>query len=129
MTFDITDERRKRHRRTANEISRHYVCPIEDCPKSYGSEGSLNQHLKIKHPEHYQQLVQQNNANQHMVPNLVNGITDLPGVHSNGNCSQSEEEDEDEYDDENDPSDDDELAPVKSEAQASEKGVASKTAK
>jgi len=36
MTFDITDERRKRHRRTANEIQRHYVCPVEDCPKSYG---------------------------------------------------------------------------------------------
>ena len=63
-----------------------------------------------------------------MVPNLVNGITDLPGVHSNGNCSNSEEEDENEYDEENEASDD-ELAPVKSEAQASEKGVASKTAK
>jgi hypothetical protein len=36
MTFDIADEKRKRHRRTAPEISRHYRCPIEDCPKSYG---------------------------------------------------------------------------------------------
>lgn len=24
---------------------------IEGCNKSYGSEGSLNQHIKIKHPE------------------------------------------------------------------------------
>lgn len=36
MTFDIAEEKRKRHRRTATEISRHYRCPIEDCPKSYG---------------------------------------------------------------------------------------------
>jgi len=53
MTFDIAEEKRKRHRRTATEIARHYRCPIEDCPKSYGynktifiifcrSEGSLN---------------------------------------------------------------------------------------
>ena len=53
MTFDIAEEKRKRHRRTAPEISRHYRCPFEDCPKSYGytffsylylfsSEGSLN---------------------------------------------------------------------------------------
>lgn len=125
MTFDITDERRKRHRRTANEISRHYVCPIEDCPKSYGSEGSLNQHLKIKHLEHYQQLVQQNNANQHMVPNLVNGITDLPGVHSNGNCSNSEGEEE--YDEEAEGGSDD--GQGKSEAQGSEKGAGSKSGK
>jgi hypothetical protein len=36
MTFDIAEEKRKRHRRTATEIARHYRCPIEDCPKSYG---------------------------------------------------------------------------------------------
>ena len=36
MSFDIAEEKRKRHRRTATEIARHYRCPIEDCPKSYG---------------------------------------------------------------------------------------------
>jgi hypothetical protein len=36
MTFDIAEEKRKRHRRTAPEISRHYRCPFEECPKSYG---------------------------------------------------------------------------------------------
>lgn len=56
MTFDIAEEKRKRHRRTATEIARHYKCPIEECPKSYGSEGSLNQHIKLKHPEYYQQM-------------------------------------------------------------------------
>ena len=38
-------------RRTANEIHRFHVCNVEGCGKSYGSEGSLNQHLKIKHAE------------------------------------------------------------------------------
>lgn len=46
-------ERRKRVRRTANEIARHYVCKVEKCQKSYGSEGSLNQHMKIKHHDLY----------------------------------------------------------------------------
>ena len=52
------DERRKRHRRTATEIARHYKCPLRDeCHKSYGSEGSLNQHIKLKHPEFYAEQV------------------------------------------------------------------------
>ena len=38
-------DKRKRYRRTANEIERRFVC---FCGKSYGSEGSLNQHKKLK---------------------------------------------------------------------------------
>jgi len=66
MPFEIDNEKKKRHRRQANEIARHYKCPMNDCPKSYGSEGSLNQHIKLKHPEYYQEMIQQNNANQSM---------------------------------------------------------------
>jgi len=29
-------DRKKRHRRTAVEIERHYRCPFPDCLKSYG---------------------------------------------------------------------------------------------
>lgn len=47
------DDKKKRYRRTALEIDRHYKCSIESCQKSYGSEGSLNQHIKLKHPELY----------------------------------------------------------------------------
>ena len=36
-------------RRTANEIDRSFICPYESCAKVYGSEGSLNLHIKIKH--------------------------------------------------------------------------------
>lgn len=66
MPFEIDNEKKKRHRRTATEIARHYKCPIEGCNKSYGSEGSLNQHIKIKHPQEYAELLEQNNANQSM---------------------------------------------------------------
>ena len=43
---------KKRHRRTATEINRHYRCPVEGCGKSYGSEGSLSQHIKNKHKDY-----------------------------------------------------------------------------
>ena len=43
----------KRKRRTANEIERRYKCSVENCGKSYGSKGSLNQHIKFKHPDLY----------------------------------------------------------------------------
>ena len=36
------EDKRKRHRRTATEIARLFKCPVNDCHKSYGSEGSLN---------------------------------------------------------------------------------------
>ncbi|KRW99957.1 P-loop containing nucleoside triphosphate hydrolase [Pseudocohnilembus persalinus] len=47
------EDKKKRARRLADQIHRHYKCPIEVCKKSYGSEGSLNQHIKLKHPEIY----------------------------------------------------------------------------
>jgi hypothetical protein len=50
------DDKKKRFRRTANEIERHYRCPVDTCQRSYGSEGSLNQHIKIKHNELYHEL-------------------------------------------------------------------------
>jgi len=41
---------RKRHFRRCNkEISKSYICPYGSCGKNYGSEGSLNLHMKIKH--------------------------------------------------------------------------------
>lgn len=44
---EVSIQKRKRHRRAAEEIDRHFCC--EQCGKAYGSEGSLNQHVKLKH--------------------------------------------------------------------------------
>lgn len=43
------NKRKKHLRRTANEIDRTFVCPYEGCGKYFGSEGSQNLHIKIKH--------------------------------------------------------------------------------
>ncbi|KRX00532.1 hypothetical protein PPERSA_04553 [Pseudocohnilembus persalinus] len=40
---------KKKQRRCAQEIDKNYVCPYQDCKKQYGSEVSLNLHIKIKH--------------------------------------------------------------------------------
>lgn len=40
---------RKRIRKRKCDIERCFKCPIPDCDKSYGSENSMNQHLKLKH--------------------------------------------------------------------------------
>ena len=36
-------------RRTAQEIDRTFICPYDGCTKYFGSEGSQNLHIKIKH--------------------------------------------------------------------------------
>lgn len=43
----------RRKRRFANEIKRDFICPSPNCHKSYGSEGSLTQHVKLKHEAFY----------------------------------------------------------------------------
>ena len=47
----------KRHRRTKGEIQRMYKCHSKGCSKSYGSEGSLNQHIKLKHPDRWASII------------------------------------------------------------------------
>lgn len=46
---DSKNRRKKHLRRTAGEIDRTYICPYDGCSKFFGSEGSQNLHIKIKH--------------------------------------------------------------------------------
>lgn len=39
----------KRNRRVATDINRDFKCPYERCYRVYGSDVSLNLHIKIKH--------------------------------------------------------------------------------
>jgi len=41
----------KRIRRTADKIDRIWKCSYPNCDRSYGSENSLNQHIKLKHTD------------------------------------------------------------------------------
>jgi len=39
----------KKRRRKRDEIERSFKCPVAGCTKSYGSEGALKTHVKLKH--------------------------------------------------------------------------------
>ena len=39
----------KRKRRLKADVVRNFQCVVHKCKKAYGSENSLNQHIKIKH--------------------------------------------------------------------------------
>lgn len=40
---------KKKVRRTSNMIDKTYHCPFPGCDKNYGSDVSLNLHMKLKH--------------------------------------------------------------------------------
>lgn len=40
---------RKKSRRTAEEIEKKHSCPYPKCFRTYGSDVSLNLHIKLKH--------------------------------------------------------------------------------
>lgn len=42
-------EKKKRRRRRAAQIDRKWTCTYTGCRKAYGSEGSLTQHMRLKH--------------------------------------------------------------------------------
>ena len=48
--------KRKRKRKTKDQVERNFCCNIKSCGKSYGSENSLNQHIKLKHPEYWNKI-------------------------------------------------------------------------
>ncbi|CAD8103532.1 unnamed protein product [Paramecium primaurelia] len=41
--------KKKKKRRTAAEIDKNFKCPYKNCEKLYGSDVSLNLHIKFKH--------------------------------------------------------------------------------
>ena len=51
----MNDKTRKRRKRR-DEVIRTLPCMFPGCEKAYGSDNTLSQHIKIKHPEFWQQL-------------------------------------------------------------------------
>jgi len=45
----ISIKNRKKIRRPTIEIEKNHICPYTECKKLYGSEVSLNLHIKLKH--------------------------------------------------------------------------------
>ena len=48
--------RRVRERRRAEQIEKKFRCEVACCERTYGSEGSLQQHMKLKHPAEYYRM-------------------------------------------------------------------------
>lgn len=45
----LKEQQKKKHRRLAVEISKDFKCPYPGCSKQYGTDVSLNLHIKLKH--------------------------------------------------------------------------------
>ncbi|CAD8197459.1 unnamed protein product [Paramecium octaurelia] len=45
----LSYRQKKKNRRTSQEIEKSFICPYEKCNKQYGSDVSLNLHIKLKH--------------------------------------------------------------------------------
>ncbi|CAD8119652.1 unnamed protein product [Paramecium sonneborni] len=43
------EDRKKKSRRSAADIDRHFFCSFTNCKKAYGTEASLIQHQRLKH--------------------------------------------------------------------------------
>lgn len=52
-------ERKKKSRRSADEIDKEFCCEMENCLKEYATQASLKIHQKLKHPEIIQRSVQE----------------------------------------------------------------------
>lgn len=50
MENSSEENRVKRARRTSELIEKKFKCHVKYCERLYGSEGSLQQHIKLKHP-------------------------------------------------------------------------------
>jgi hypothetical protein len=54
--YQIETPKPRRKRKKKSEIERNFACNIDNCQRSYGSENSLNQHMKIKHPDFWMRV-------------------------------------------------------------------------
>lgn len=48
--------KQKRKRKKKDQVMRKFHCKIGKCDKSYGTENSLNQHMKLKHIEFWNKI-------------------------------------------------------------------------
>lgn len=62
---DDDEKRKRRYRRKATQIERLYKCQEKNCNRSYGTEGALKMHLKLKHAGVRYNSTYQMKARQH----------------------------------------------------------------
>ena len=50
--------KKRRKRKLKSEVERNFRCAVPNCNRAYGSENSLNQHIKLKHPKFWLHMKQ-----------------------------------------------------------------------
>lgn len=68
--------KKKRKRKTKDQVERNFSCNIDSCAKSYGSENSLNQHMKLKHTEFWMRIKEKE---QSLAKSTSSGLKDNEG--------------------------------------------------
>ncbi|KAM3138349.1 hypothetical protein pb186bvf_009625 [Paramecium bursaria] len=73
----LSQRHKKKNRRTAVQIEKSYECPYEKCNKQYGSDVSLNLHIKLKHDggnktdrEKFAKMIIEAQENGEQIPDL-----------------------------------------------------------
>ena len=85
---DINDNthsfKKKRKRKKKEEISRKFTCGFGDCKKAYGTENSLNQHIKLKHKEFWNDLKKKEEEENDSGIDEENGVNVVKEENLNG---------------------------------------------
>ena len=102
IRFNPDNGKKKRKRKTKDEVERNFKCNLDSCGKSYGSENSLNQHMKLKHPDFWSRIKEKEQSltksgvqsikNEFPAPNLNNMHKDDD---DDDNCLNKREYDDD----------------------------------
>ena len=73
-------KRMKRKRRLKEQVNRNFKCVVSNCNKAYGSENSLNQHIKLKHFEFWNKIKNANKKNNDSLDLNLDGNPYVPGM-------------------------------------------------
>ena len=71
--------KKKRKRKKKEQISRKFICGFGDCKKAYGTENSLNQHIKLKHKEFWNDLKKKEDEENYSGIEEENGVKEMNG--------------------------------------------------
>lgn len=90
LGFDSKVTKQKRKRKKKDQVKRDFHCKINKCGKSYGTENSLNQHMKLKHISFWNKIKEKEKSLIKPKPALqTEPDPSLPVLPENKNCPES----------------------------------------
>lgn len=83
IRYNPDNGKKKRKRKTKDEVERNFKCNLDSCGKSYGSENSLNQHMKLKHPEFWNKIKEKEQSLTKSVVGSIKNEFPTPNLRKN----------------------------------------------